>query len=133
MPEETEPPFEVALGQLQEIVESLERGEPDLAAALAKYETGVRLLTQCYGLLDRAERSVALLTGVDPQGNPATVLFDATATIEIEKAAREGSTTTLIADQPQPSPILTPKPSRPRRVKSLEEPEPEPDRFDPPF
>ena len=46
MPEETEVRFEVALGQLEEIVAALERGEPDLAAALAKYETGVRLLTQ---------------------------------------------------------------------------------------
>ena len=53
MPEETEPRFEAALEQLEAIVESLERGEPDLTAALARYETGVRLLTQCYGLLER--------------------------------------------------------------------------------
>jgi exodeoxyribonuclease VII small subunit len=131
MPEETEPQFEAALGQLEEIVESLERGEPDLAAALAKYETGVRLLTQCYGLLDRAERSVALLTGVDSEGNPATAHYDTTATIEIEKAAREGSATTSGGDQPQASSILAPKPSRSRRVKPPAEPEP--NRFDPPF
>jgi exodeoxyribonuclease VII small subunit len=76
--------FEAAVSGLEEIVESLERGEPDLAAALAKYETGVRLLTQCYGLLERADRAVALLAGVDQQGKPVTAPFDATATIERE-------------------------------------------------
>jgi exodeoxyribonuclease VII small subunit len=41
----------------------------------------VRLLKTCYGLLDQAEQSVALLTGVDPAGNPLSAPFDATATI----------------------------------------------------
>ncbi len=82
--QETEIRFEAAVSRLEEIVESLERGEPDLAAALAKYETGVRLLTQCYGLLERADRAVALLAGVDQQGKPVTAPFDATATIERE-------------------------------------------------
>ncbi len=68
---ETEPSFEEALGLLDRIVESLERGEPELSSALAKYEKGVKLLTQCYRLLDQAEHSVALLTGVDQQGQPA--------------------------------------------------------------
>jgi exodeoxyribonuclease VII small subunit len=82
--QETEIRFEAAVGRLEQIVESLERGEPDLAAALTKYETGVRLLTQCYSLLERADRAVALLTGVDEQGKPLTAPFDATATIERE-------------------------------------------------
>src|SRR5712671_6298286 len=73
---ETEIRFEAAVGRLEQIVESLERGEPDLAAALSKYETGVRLLTQCYGLLERADRAVALLAGVDEQGKPVTAPFD---------------------------------------------------------
>ena len=77
--------FEAALKQLEEIVSALERGEPDLAAALARYETGVRLLSECYALLERAERSVALLSGVDSEGKPATSPFDATATIETER------------------------------------------------
>jgi exodeoxyribonuclease VII small subunit len=83
MPEESEPvlSFEQALGQLERIVASLERGEPELTSALANYETGVRLLESCYGLLDHAEQSVALLTGVDPAGNPLSTPFDATATI----------------------------------------------------
>ena len=75
--QEPEPSFEQALGQLERIVASLERGEPELTAALAKYEKGVSLLTQCYRLLDQAEQSVALLTGVDEKGNPLTAPFDA--------------------------------------------------------
>jgi exodeoxyribonuclease VII small subunit len=83
MPDETEPEpsFEQALSQLERIVASLERGEPELTSALAKYEKGVVLLTQCHRLLDQAEQSVALLTGVDEEGNPLTAPFDATATI----------------------------------------------------
>jgi exodeoxyribonuclease VII small subunit len=78
---EPEPSFEQALSQLERIVASLERGEPELTAALAKYEKGVLLLTQCHRLLDQAEQSVALLTGIDEEGNPLTAPFDATATI----------------------------------------------------
>jgi len=83
---ENEPSFEEALSQLERIVENLERGEPELTTALAKYEKGVKLLTQCYRLLDQAEHSVALLTGVDNQGNPLTAPFDASATIAREPA-----------------------------------------------
>jgi exodeoxyribonuclease VII small subunit len=78
---EPEPSFEQALGQLERIVASLERGEPELTSALAKYEKGVLLLTQCHRLLDQADQSVALLTGVDDVGKPLTAPFDATATM----------------------------------------------------
>ena len=84
MADETEIRFEAAVKQLEEIVESLERGEPELATALSKYEAGVRLLNRCYSLLEQAERSVALLTGVDAEGNPITSSFDAAATLSME-------------------------------------------------
>src|ERR1700710_1894471 len=80
MSAEAESGFEVALEELEGIVGELERGKPDLGTALARYERGVRLLGHCQGLLDGAERSVALLTGVDEQGRPITSPFDATAT-----------------------------------------------------
>ena len=80
MGDEAEIGFEAALEELEGIVEELERGRPDLGAALARYERGVRLLGHCQGLLDGAERSVALLTGVDEAGRPVTSPFDATAT-----------------------------------------------------
>ncbi len=88
MPDQAEPDdelsFEQALGLLQRIVESLERGESDLSSALSQYEWSVTLLTHCNRLLDQAEQSVALLSGVDAQGNPITTPFDATATIARE-------------------------------------------------
>ena len=74
--------FETALDQLGRIVSDLEQGEPELAAALAKYEQAVRLLAHCHGLIDGAERTVALLTGVDDQGQPLTTPFDASSTAE---------------------------------------------------
>jgi len=129
MPEETELRFEAAVSQLEEIVESLERGEPELATALTKYETGVRLLSRCYALLERAERSVALLTGVDAEGNPVTASFDATATLDVEKDAGSRSNATSSADESGPAPA--PKPARARRVKPRTEPDP--DALEPPF
>ena len=133
MPEETDVRFEVALAQLEEIVASLERGEPDLTAALAKYESGIRLLTRCYGLLERAERLVALLTGVDAQGNPVTAPFDATATLEAEKVVVTSAATVTLTSEPQPAPAPASKPVRQRRSAPAKETPPEPDRFDPPF
>ena len=73
--------FEAALSQLDEIVEALERGGPDLKTALASYGRGVDLLGRCQAILDGAERSVALLTGVDDAGQPLTSPFDASATV----------------------------------------------------
>ena len=72
--------FEAAVGELERIVEELERGRPDLGTALARYERGVKLLGLCQGLLDSAGRSVALLTGVDEEGRAITGPFDASAT-----------------------------------------------------
>ena len=40
----------------------------------------VRLLAHCHGLIDGAEQTVALLAGVDDQGQPLTTPFDAKAT-----------------------------------------------------
>ena len=90
MPDEPEPDpsFEQALGQLERIVASLERGEPELTAALAKYEKGVLLLTQCHRLLDQAEQSVALLTGVDEDGNPLTAQFRCRQQPSLERQLR---------------------------------------------
>jgi exodeoxyribonuclease VII small subunit len=117
MPEEhapqTEPSFEQALIQLERIVASLERGEPELTAALAKYENGVLLLTQCHRLLDQAEQSVALLTGVDDAGNPLTAPFDATATITRE-AGSAPPTSLDVAVNPPAKRRVSGRPSTPR-------------------
>jgi exodeoxyribonuclease VII small subunit len=79
---DTDLTFEDALDQLESIVDDLERGEPELSSALAKYERGVRILAHCHALLDGADRTVALLSGVDDEGNPQASPFDATATAD---------------------------------------------------
>lgn len=71
-----QPSFEEALARLEGIVQALEEGSTGLAEGLAQYEEGVRLLKQCYALLERAERRVELLTGVDAAGQPLSVPFD---------------------------------------------------------
>jgi exodeoxyribonuclease VII small subunit len=118
MADETEPSFEEALTQIEQIVASLERGEPALSTALARYETGVKLLRHCYQLLDQAEHSVALLTGIDEQGNPLTAPFDATATMGLSR----------VAEDAEPNP-RTPDPAPPRPATPVARPE----SSDPPF
>ncbi len=85
------PSFEQALVQLEKIVHQLEDGEVGLAEALAHYEQGVKLLKQCYGLLQRAERRIELLSGVDDEGNPVTEPFDDEASLALEQKAQPRS------------------------------------------
>jgi exodeoxyribonuclease VII small subunit len=80
MTESPRPSFEEDLRRLEEVVDELEHGEPELLKALARYEEGVGLLARCQGTLERAERSVASLTGLADDGTPKTTPFDAAAT-----------------------------------------------------
>jgi len=104
--------FEEALKRLEQIVHTLEEGDIGLNEALKQYEEGVKLLRQSYELLERAERRIELLSGVDAEGNPITQPFDDTATIDQdepgkrrtrrrsapEKPPRSGGTTPLLGD-----------------------------------
>jgi len=81
MPSNHQPPpdcptFEDALENLEAIVQELEEGQIGLADALARYEQGVNLLKQCFGLLEGAERKIELLSGFDAAGNPVIQAFD---------------------------------------------------------
>jgi len=60
--------FEESLAALETIVSQLEDGQLPLAEALAQYEEGVGHLKACYQLLERAERKIELLSGVDADG-----------------------------------------------------------------
>jgi exodeoxyribonuclease VII small subunit len=102
---ETTPRFEDALAQLEQIVDALERGQPELSTALAKYETGVKLVGLCQSALERAERAVALLTGVDKEENPVTTPFDASATAETPAPAPRTRTRKRPAPVPEDPPI----------------------------
>jgi exodeoxyribonuclease VII small subunit len=132
--DEPEIRFEAALEQLEQIVDALQRGEPELSSALTKYEQGVALLSRCYGLLERAERSVTILTGVSDDGEPVTAPFDASATIVVETAPASKSKPNNADDAPKPARrrrAAKPEPAIPAEPPS--QAEPEYDRFDPPF
>jgi exodeoxyribonuclease VII small subunit len=73
---EESPSFEASLQALDRVVRDLESGGLGLDDALASYEKGIRLLSQCRAQLDSAERQVALLTGADDDGTPHTTPFD---------------------------------------------------------
>lgn len=83
--------FEAALGHLEGVVDDLERGDSELSEALQRYGIGVQLLARCRGLLEGAERWVALLTGVDAAGTPTTAPFDAAATATAPRESNPGA------------------------------------------
>jgi exodeoxyribonuclease VII small subunit len=78
------PTFEDSLAQLQQIVSELEEGSVGLETSLARFEEGVRLLKNCYRILEAAEQRIEILTGQDESGVPVMEPFDAAATFEDE-------------------------------------------------
>jgi exodeoxyribonuclease VII small subunit len=99
-----EPSFEEALAELDEIVRELEEGQIPLAQALARYEAGVKLLKQCYQLLDHAERRIEMLNHVDRDGHAHSEPFEDGAVSLEEKAQTRGRRRSRPAEaNPQPS------------------------------
>ena len=81
--------FEQALQRLEKIVERLEGGQLTLSESLAQYEHGVKYLQYCYRQLERAERKIELLAGVDAEGRVKSQPFDESAmSLEEKQAAR---------------------------------------------
>jgi exodeoxyribonuclease VII small subunit len=60
--------FERAIQRLGEIVESLEEGDQPLEESIALFEEGMTLAKNSQDILDRAERRIEELLGVDAQG-----------------------------------------------------------------
>jgi exodeoxyribonuclease VII small subunit len=90
--------FEESLEALEKIVAELESGKLGLSDALARYEQGVKHLKGCQQLLERAERKIELLSGVDADGNPITQPFDEGDIDSLEaKAAARGLRRTSVA------------------------------------
>lgn len=81
--------FAQALSELEAIVADLEGGALGLEAALARYERGVQLLRAGLAILDKSERRIELLLGVDRQGKPLREPFEAEPTMHREVANRE--------------------------------------------
>lgn len=61
--------FEVAMAELQRVVESLERGDVALDDSIKLYERGAALKARCDQKLKEAEEKVAAIT-LDEAGNP---------------------------------------------------------------
>ncbi len=53
--------FETALGQLETMVEELEKGDLSLEQSLHTFEEGVRLTRSCQSMLSDAEQKVQML------------------------------------------------------------------------
>jgi exodeoxyribonuclease VII small subunit len=79
--------FELTLARLEEIVHLLEDGKIGLDEALGRYEEGVGLLRNAYEMLQRAERKIAVLTGLDSEGNPVFSPMKDAASFSLEDAA----------------------------------------------
>jgi exodeoxyribonuclease VII small subunit len=82
--------FEEALSQLETIVGQLEEGSIGLAEGLARYEQGVKLLRQCYHLLEQAQNRIELLNRVDSDGNIHCEPFDE-GSLSLEQKAQARS------------------------------------------
>ena len=81
--------FESSLERLEGIVAQLEGGQLGLSDSLARYEEGVKYLKYCFQQLERAERKIELLSGVDSEGRPVVQPFaESEMTLEEKQAAR---------------------------------------------
>lgn len=64
------PPFEQLLSELESIVTTLEKGDLTLEASLAAFERGVTLTRACREALEKAEQRVRILTEARPDATP---------------------------------------------------------------
>lgn len=67
-------PFEEALGKLESLVESLEKGQTPLEELVAKFSEGTKLLQVCERRLSEAEMKIEKLQL--EAGNISTVPFE---------------------------------------------------------
>jgi exodeoxyribonuclease VII small subunit len=63
--------FELALDQLEELVEEMERGDLTLEESLKAFEEGIKLTRECQGALALAEQKVQML--IEENGELKTV------------------------------------------------------------
>ncbi len=72
----SEPTFESAFSQLQELVKKLEGGTLPLEESLKAFEEGVRLTRLCQESLSKAEQKVEQLMKVGADGKVQTKPFE---------------------------------------------------------
>lgn len=100
------PDFEESLEELEVLVRRLEDGRLGLSESLECYEQGVKRLKTCYLALEKAERKIELLAGVDSEGNPITEPLDDTELTLQQKADSRSKR----RSQPKPENDETSKP-----------------------
>lgn len=61
MPRKKEMPFEDSLARLEEIVDTMEKGDMSLKDLMAAYSEGVTLAQSCAKALDRAEKTMDIM------------------------------------------------------------------------
>lgn len=54
--------YEQAMETLESIVTEIEQGEVSLEQSIEKYAEGIKLIQQCRGILDAAEKKIQLLS-----------------------------------------------------------------------
>ncbi len=69
IPPPSDRPFEVALAELESIVDYLERGDLSLEDSLKSFQRGVELTRHCHDTLEKAEARIRVLTGDDPEAS----------------------------------------------------------------
>ena len=67
MDKKSELTFEQALGQLERIVSEIESAKVPLEESIDKYAEGIKLVKQCRGILDKAEKKIQLLAASGDQ------------------------------------------------------------------
>ena len=65
----SQPNFEKALGELEQLVEKMEQGDLSLEASLEHFEKGVQLSRTCQQALREAEQKVEILMQKNEQGD----------------------------------------------------------------
>jgi exodeoxyribonuclease VII small subunit len=84
-----EPTFELALQQLEQIVQKLEKGELPLEDSLRLYEEGIRLSRLCHAKLEEAEGRIEVLMK-DARGEPVKDAVGRPRTRPLSPAGDEG-------------------------------------------
>lgn len=67
--------FEKKLSRLEQIVQSMEKGDIGLEESLKLFEEGVKLSRECHLRLNEAEEKVKKLVSFDADGKPVTADF----------------------------------------------------------
>ena len=60
-PSKSQPTFEQAVEQLEQIIDQIESGEIGLEDALKCYEQGAKMIKRCQSIIDKAEKRIAEL------------------------------------------------------------------------